>query len=134
MLGRMVLPSDNKLRLQLHYGGIVATDKGNVFIDMDRVTIGGGLRVYGSIGSPLEWHVLNNKSSLVIFSLELTVRKTDLTVAELPLKKRTLYVNVSFVNENGPLTEKLDELGGVTILEFVKRLEKGPAEIETKPE
>jgi hypothetical protein len=135
LLGRMVLKSPSKLLIQVSNAGIVCTDKGDTALDVDGLPrMIGGLRAIGSIGSPLMWYVTSEQSSLVIFSLSMTVRKTDLTVAECPLKKRTLYVNIDFVDENGKLTEKRDDLGGVSILEFVKRLEQGPSYIEKTPE
>lgn len=130
LLARMILASPNVLELKLRYGGIVSNDEGNKVLKLPIGVKYGGLRMHGNIGSPLRWNVSSEKSILVIFSFYITVRKTHLTVAEIPLKKRTLYVNVGFVDGNEEITKKRDDLGGVSVLEFVKRLEKGPADLE----
>jgi hypothetical protein len=81
MLGRMLLASPNVLQLKLRYKGIISTDEGNHVIThpMSAILIRGGQRLHGSIGSPLEWSVSSEKNSLVIFSMSITVRKTDRT-------------------------------------------------------
>jgi len=131
MLGRMILVSPDELELKLAYAGIVRDQGNNVVIHPKfGREVRGGLRGIGNIGNPLGWNVSSHKSSSVIFSMSVTVRKTDRTVAECPLKKRTLYVNIDFVDKNEEITKKRDDLGGVSVLEFVKRLEKGPSDLE----
>lgn len=133
MIGRMISSSDINLQLKLQYGGIVK-DQGTAVITSEKYPrlIIKRSHIEGSIGNPLGWMVID-KNGIGIFSMSMTVRKTDMTVAELPLKKRTLYVNIFGAEKENreELTKKRDDLGGVSILEFVKRLEKGSSELET---
>lgn len=129
------LPADHGLSLK--YGGIVAKDEGRkregTRIPVDGLTLilGGGQRVIGDYGSPLEWTVAEQDSA--VMSLWISVGETTETVTTCVVDGRTLHVNVSSVgmrlisgldDAQKVLKQKRTELGNRSIVEFLSLLKQ----------
>lgn len=134
LLGRLVFKLPAKLDLSVAYQGIVS-DHGKTQIagtEALSLRLGRGQRVHGDIGAPLEWSIADRRNDPV-FSIWVSVRKTRETVAECPLSKRTLFVNVARADKNGKaLEKKRDKLGGRSVLDVVGLLKAGPRELEKR--
>ena len=76
-------------------------------------------------GDPLEWQVCGE---LVVFSIRLSIHEAG-SHGSWKIGDRTLYLQVSFVDGFGPVTEEAldaphDDLGGMSVREFVKLIEE----------
>jgi hypothetical protein len=99
------------------YCGLLATDNGRH-----------PLRTYGNvidIGLPLHWGV--GRGQLGVFGFWISTQRTKQTLAKCKLEGRELFVNVDFVTGNQSVDAKLPELGGRSVREVLKHIEKpGP--------
>jgi hypothetical protein len=77
------------------------------------------------LGWPLHWAV--SGEDLVVFKFWISTQRTKQTLAKCKLEGRELFVNVDFVTGNQSVDEKLPELGGRSVREVLKHIEKpGP--------
>lgn len=131
-LSRCLLKLKAKQPLCLVYQGIVM-DQGSKTIEGTRelsLRIGLKGRVHGSIGSPLEWTVFdNNRDEVVTFWV--SVRETNDTIAKCTVGGRTMFVNIDSARERSDVLDaKCEAIGGISIRQFVKLIEKGESDLE----
>ena len=84
-----------------------------------------GQRVHGPPAGILEWNV---QHGVVIFSVWISSIRTTHTVVAFPVGETELFTNVSFVDENRSIDEKLPKLGDRSVkevlLDLVKSVER----------
>ena len=64
------------------------------------------------------------EGSLVVFSFWISTARTESTVAMTQAGKQTIYLNVDHVHQNQPTTKPLEDLGGKSVKEILKLMEK----------
>jgi hypothetical protein len=96
-------------------GPVIVQNGGDQFV--------GGQHVEGRLGMPLHWDIVGD-DDLVLFTMWLSLRKTDETVTEVTGKNgRVLYVNVVGAAEKA-LDLRPKKLEGLSIRDVVQLLDK----------
>lgn len=123
LVARMMLNMPPDLNLTVQYQGLVGIDNG-------RQT---GIRLHGSIGSPLEWSVFDENFG--VFTIAMSPQRTADTVCTCRMENQIVFVSVSFIRDHETvnakaLDEVLPELGKRSVRDVVRLLEGEPTDLE----
>jgi hypothetical protein len=103
-------------RFEVQYLGLLGTDNGRH-----------RQNIKDHLGLPLHWAVQDH---VRLFTVWISTKPTEITVAKCILDDVTVYVNVGFVDEDRSPLEKLPELNGRSVRDILIKIgeEAGPPE------